>query len=246
MGHDTGAPPRPTGTRSALSADEVRAFTERAPRCKVSVAVVCAPTEAGDTLSGELVNLSNSGMLIASPHAMAIGAEVAFKFQLDDGVVALSGRAVVVRIVSDPEGGMGLRFVSLDGAGRELVDRLVEVGVGAPEVPTEPGYAASAVEFEHGAVRVRLSAATAIYFTYNPLLHIGVGGCFLPADSDVPLGTGYQVDILDPRDQLLVRCRAKVAAKQDRWVGLRFIGVDRATLQLLRAEIAKLSTTNTG
>ena len=110
---------------------------------------------------------------------------------------------------------------------------------------TSPGYAAAAVEFEHGSVRVQLSAATAVYFTYNPLLHIGVGGCFLPADSDVPLGTGYQVDILDQRDQLLVRCRAKVAAKQDRWVGLRFIGLDRATLQLLRAEIAKLSTTNT-
>ena len=177
-------------------------------------------------------------------HPLAVGAEVEFKFQLDDGVVALSGRAEVVRIVSDPVG-MGLRFVSLDGSGRELVDRLVEAGVGAPEVPTAPGYAAAAVEFEHGSVRVRLSAATAVYFTYNPLLHIGVGGCFLPAESDVPLGTGYQVDILDPRDQLLVRCRAKVAAKQDRWVGLRFIGIDRATLQLLRAEIAKLSTTNT-
>jgi hypothetical protein len=255
MGHDTGAPPRPTGMRTALSADEVRAFTERAPRCKVSVVVVCAPAEAGaggsgdpsrvpDLLTGELVNLSSSGMLIASARALAVGAEVAFKFQLDDDLAALSGRAVVVRIVSDPDG-MGLRFVSLDGSGRELVDRLVEAGVAAPEVPTSPGYAPAAVEFEHGSVRVRLSTATAAYFTYNPLLHIGVGGCFLPADSDVPLGTGYQVDILDPRDQLLVRCRAKVAAKQDRWVGLRFVGLDRATLQLLRAEIAKLSTTNT-
>ena len=71
-----------------------------------------------------------------------------------------------------------------------------------------------------------------------------MGGCFLPADIDVPLGTGYQVDILDPHDKLLVRCRAKVAAKQDRWLGLRFLGVDRATLQLLRAEIAKLAPTN--
>ncbi len=250
MGHDTGAPPRPTGTRSALSADEVRAFTERAPRCKVSVAVVCAPAEAGDgrvgdnELTGELVNLSSSGMLIASVRSLVVGAEVEFKFQLDDGVVALAGHAEVVRIVSDPVG-MGLRFISLEGSGRELVDRLIEAGSGAPEVQTSPGYAAAAVEFEHGSVRVRLSAATAVYFTYNPLLHIGVGGCFLPADSDVPLGTGYQIDILDQRDQLLVRCRAKVAAKQDRWVGLRFIGVDRATLQLLRAEIAKLSTTNT-
>ena len=244
MGHDTGAPPRPTGTRSALSADEVRAFTERAPRCTVSVAVVWAPAEAGGELSGELVNLSSSGMLIASASPLAVGAEVAFKLPLDDSTVALSGRAVVVRIVSDPVG-MGLRFISLDGEGRALVDRLVEAGIGAPEVAASPGYATPAVEFAHGSVRVRLSAETAIYFTYNPLLHIGVGGCFLPTDTDVPLGTGYQVDILDPRDQLLVRCRAKVAAKQDRWLGLRFIGVDRATLQLLRAEIAKLSTTST-
>ena len=46
MGDDTGAQAAPTGTRSAVSADEVRAFTERAPRCKVSVAVVCTPAEA--------------------------------------------------------------------------------------------------------------------------------------------------------------------------------------------------------
>jgi hypothetical protein len=72
-----------------------------------------------------------------------------------------------------------------------------------------------------------------------------VGGCFLPSEADVPLGTGYQVDILDARDQVMVRCQAKVAAKQDRALGLRFVGIDRATLQLLRAEIAKLSTTHT-
>jgi PilZ domain len=243
MGQDTGAKPRPTGTRSALSADEVRVFTDRAPRCQVAVAVVCAPTEAGDQVGAELVNISSSGMLVASARPLAVGAEVEFKFQLDDSVVALSGRAMVVRIVSDPVG-MGLRFVSLDGSGRDLVDRLIEAGAGAPEVPTAPGHAAAAVEFEHGSVRVRLSAVTAAYFTYNPLLHIGVGGCFLPADVDVPLGTGYQVDILDPNDKLLVRCRAKVAAKQDRRLGLRFLGIDRATLQLLRAEIAKLATTN--
>ena len=51
MGQDSGAKPRPTGTRSALSADEVRAFTDRAPRCKVAVAVMCAPTQAGDQVS---------------------------------------------------------------------------------------------------------------------------------------------------------------------------------------------------
>jgi hypothetical protein len=247
MGHDTGAKPRSetsSSGRSALSADEVRTFIERAPRCKVSIAVVCEPSAAGEQLTAELVNLSSSGILIASAHALAVGAEVEFKFQLDDGTIVLSGRAEVVRLVNDPPG-MGLRFVGLDGAGRALVDRLVEAGAGAPEIPTAPGYAAAAVEFDHGSVRVRLSAATALFFTYNPLLHIGVGGCFLPADSDVPLGTGFQMDIMNQRDQLLLRCQAKVAAKQDRWIGLRLIGVERASLQMLRAEIAKLSTPTT-
>ena len=123
---------------------------------------------------------------------------------------------------------MGLRFVMLDGAARSLVERLVQASDAAPEVPTAPGYAPPAVEFEHGSVRVRLTAATASFFTYNPLLHVGMGGCFLPAETDVPLGTGYQLDILDGGDRLIVRCKAKVAAKQDRWIGLRFLDIERS------------------
>jgi hypothetical protein len=38
-----------------------------------------------------------------------------------------------------------------------------------------------------------------------------------------------------------MRCKAKVAAKQDRWVGLRFLDFERSALQALRAEIAKLA-----
>jgi hypothetical protein len=93
---------------------------------------------------------------------------------------------------------------------------------------------------------VRLTAATASFFTYNPLLHVGIGGCFIPAESDVPLGTAYQLDILDGADRLLLRCRAKVAAKQDRFIGLRFLDVERSVLQALRAEVAKLSGPRTG
>ena len=137
---------------------------------------------------------------------------------------------------------MGLRFVMLDGAARSLVQRLIEAGDAAPEIPTAPGFAPPAVEFEHGSVRVRLTAATASFFTYNPLLHVGIGGCFLPAETDVPLGTGYQMDILDGEDRLLVRCKAKVAAKQDRWIGVRFLEIERSALQALRAEIAKLAS----
>jgi hypothetical protein len=246
MGHDSGdgPPATATGKRSALSADEVRAFADRAPRCKVSLQVLC--TVPGDRdesqmLETELINVSSSGMLLASKDALQVGAVVDFEFKLDDATVALAGRAEVMRTVPHPPR-MGLRFVTLEGAGLTLVQRLIEASEAAPDVPTVPGYAPPAVEFDHGSIRVRLTAATATFFTYNPLLHVGVRGCFLPAEGDVPLGTGYQLDIFDEADRLLVRCKAKVAAKQDRWIGLRFLDVDRVALQTLRAEVAKLGT----
>jgi hypothetical protein len=248
MGQDSGGapPPTATGKRSALSQDEVRAFADRAPRCKVSLDVLCTIPDDGEgqeVLEAELVNVSGSGMLLASARPLVVGSVVEFQFRLD-GEVALTGRAEVVRTVSEPPR-MGLRFVGLDEAGRTLVQRVVEASAAAPEVPTTPGFAPPAVEFDHGSVRVRLTAATASFFTYNPLLHVGVGGCFLPAEADVPLGTGYQLDILDGADRLLVRCKAKVAAKQDRWIGVRFLDIERSALQALRAEIAKLASAPT-
>ena len=246
MGHDSGdrPPAIATSKRSALSADEVRAFTDRAPRCKVALQVMCTvpggPAESG-IVDAELINVSNSGMLLACKSALLVGTVVDFEFKLDDGLVALAGRAEVVRTVPDPPR-MGLRFVMLDSAGASLVQRLLEASEFAPEIPTAPGYAPPAVEFDHGSIRVRLTAATASFFTYNPLLHLGVRGCFLPADSDVPLGTGYQLDVFDDGDRLILRCKAKVAAKQDRWIGLRLLDVDRSALQALRAEVAKLES----
>jgi hypothetical protein len=43
-----------------------------------------------------------------------------------------------------------------------------------------------------------------------------------------------------------VRCKAKVAAKQDRWIGVRFLEIERSALQALRAEIAKLTSPPSG
>jgi hypothetical protein len=244
MGQDSdGAPPAAaTAKRSALSADEVRAFTDRAPRCTVSLDVLCTIPDdkpGAGSVEAELVNVSSSGMLLSSGQPLPVGAVVEFQFRLDDGLVALTGRAEVVRAVLEPPR-MGLRFVTLDSAGRNLVQRMVEASEAAPQVPPTPGHAQPAVEFDHGSLRVRLTAATASFFTFNPLLHVGVGGCFVPAETDIPLGTGYQIDILDGNELLLVRCKAKVAAKQDRWIGLRFLDIERSALQALRAEIAKL------
>jgi hypothetical protein len=241
MGDDgSGEKPRATtGQRSALSADEVRAFTERAPRSKVVVAVLFTPDDAADAAGddarfakAELVNVSSSGMFVSSSRVYEVGTPVRFQFKLDDGAVALSGSAVIVRRELR---GMGLKFVALDQAARDLVTRLVEAAAGAPEPP--PGE----VEYGHGTIKVRLTPATARYFTYNPLLHIGVGGCFLPSEREVPLGTGFELTIVDGSDRLLLRVSAKVAATQEGRLGLRFLDPDRTALHALRAEIARVA-----
>jgi hypothetical protein len=247
MADETGG--KPGASRSALSADEVRVLIARAPRCRVAIAVLWAPTtnpdgtpaEAVAELAAELVNVSRSGMLVAGVRPFEVGTHVEFQFRMDE-VVALRGTAEVARV--DPHAQppqVGLRFVALDADAEELLARLIDAGSSAPEIPTAPGYAPSAVEYEHGSIRVRLSPATALYFTYNPLLHIGVAGCFLPAERDVPLGTGYQLDILDEAEHLLLRCKATVAAKQEGRIGLRFVDVAREALHELRARVAAVS-----
>jgi uncharacterized protein (TIGR02266 family) len=238
------------GGRPALTTDEVRAFIDRAPRCKVRIHVLYQPPGHDTTVETQLVNLSTSGMFLASRGALLeIGAKVEFQFSLDDGLVVMKGTAVVARV--SPTGddrGMGLRFVELDAETRALVDRIVDVNSRDPApVPVEEEPTARqqlpggrAVEYGHGTVRIVLSSVTAAYFTYNPLMHIGIGGCFIPAEADVPLGTGYQLDIVDTGGHLILRCKGKVAAKQERRIGIRIVDVDRAALVRLRTEIAKL------
>jgi hypothetical protein len=244
------------GGRPVLTTDEVRAFIDRAPRCKVQIHVLYqSPEQAlgGDaTVETQLMNLSTSGMFVASRGPLLpIGANVEFQFSLDDGLVVMKGKAQVMRVVStdDAERGMGFRFVALDAETRLLVDRIVDVNSRNPApVPVEEEETARqllpggrAVEYGHGTVRIVLSSVTAAYFTYNPLMHIGIGGCFIPTETDVPLGTGYQLDIVEPNGRLLLRCKARVAAKQEKRIGIRLVDVDRPAMQMLRAEVAKLA-----
>jgi hypothetical protein len=239
-----------SGGRPVLTTAEVRAFTDRAPRCKVSIHVLYQPPGLDEAVETQLVNLSTSGMFLASRGNLPdVGAKVAFQFSLDDGLVVMKGTAEVVRIAPDGPRGMGLRFVELDKETRELVDRIVDVNSRNPApVPFEEEETSRltlpmqrAVEYGHGTVRIVLSEATAAYFTYNPLMHIGIGGCFIPAENEVPLGTGYQLDVVDVTGRLLLRCKARVAAKQERRIGVRLVDVDRTSLQSLRAEVARLT-----
>lgn len=230
--------------RAVLTTDQMRAFVDRAPRCKVRIAVHCLPPGVPELVEAQLRDVSRSGMFLSSQHLLAIGTSVDFQFNLDDDVVVLRGSAEVVRLDETGERGMGLAFTNLDDAARSLIERIVEVGESAPPAPEATaapgGVGRTPIRFEHGSLRIVLSPETAAYFTYNPLLHIGVGGCFVPSDQDVPLGTGYQLDIVDPEGRVMLRCKAKVAAKQEQRIGIRLLDVDRAALLKLRAEIAKL------
>jgi hypothetical protein len=242
--HKGARPPAPGPYGSALTTDQVRVFADRAPRCKVRITVLFQPLDEAGVVEAQLVNVSKTGMFVAATRLLPIGTTATFQFRLDDDLIALSGTAEVVRLVEAGERGMGLRFEALVGEGSHLVDRIVDVtSTEPPPVPVEttpPPAGALPVRYDHGSVRLVLSEATAAYFTYNPLLHIGVGGCFLPAESDVPIGTGYQLDIVDAGGHVLLRCKAKVAARQEGRIGIRLVDVDRDELLRLRAEIARL------
>jgi uncharacterized protein (TIGR02266 family) len=246
------------GFRPALTTAEVRAFRDRAPRAKVSVHVLYQPSgssganKADETVETQLVNLSTSGMFLASRgQLLDVGSQVEFQFSLDDGLIVMKGTAEVMRIAPEGPRGMGLRFVELDAATRELVDRIVDMNSRDPvPVPFEEEETSRfalpsrrAVEYGHGTVRIVLSEATAAYFTYNPLMHIGIGGCFIPAETEVPLGTGYQLDVVDVTGRLILRCKARVAAKQEKRIGVRLVDVDRASMMALRTEVARLAPT---
>jgi uncharacterized protein (TIGR02266 family) len=86
------------------------------------------------------VNISRSGMFVASGAPAAVGTLVDFEFCLDDGLCLLKGKGEVVRVTHAPTPGMGLRFRELDEESRRCIGRIVEVNEQegrAPQVPLD-------------------------------------------------------------------------------------------------------------
>jgi hypothetical protein len=106
------------------------------------------------------------------------------------------------------------------------------VSLGAP--------AGKPIQLDDGKLRVVLSAATASYFSYNPLLNIRMGGFFIPVEAEVPLGTTYKVEIVDTQNQTLITAKGKVVARQELRVGIRLSDVDKDALARVQALVAKL------
>jgi uncharacterized protein (TIGR02266 family) len=105
----------------------------------------------------------------------------------------------------------------------------------APVAPSKP------IQLADGKLRVVLSAATANFFSYNPLLNIRMGGFFIPVEEEVPLGTTYKVEIVDAQNQTLITGKGKVVARQELRVGIRLSDVDKDALARLQGLVSKLA-----
>lgn len=220
-----------------------------------------------DFVEMQSLNISPSGMFVTTDEPAAIGAILAFRFELSDGYVLLEGVAEVVRVVTTGIlKGMGMRFTQLDARNQALIERIVAVNneegrlstvnfdfskpataqMPAVSDQTRAILAAPAqdkpVHVTRERVRIRLDEQTAKYFTYNPLLNIRMGGFFVPADEDVALGAVVAVEILDTAGQVLLAGKGKVAAKQEVRIGVRMTDVDKQKLAWLQQLVAKLNS----
>jgi uncharacterized protein (TIGR02266 family) len=97
------------------------------------------------------------------------------------------------------------------------------------------------IRFDGRSLRLVLGPATVSAFTANPLLNVRVAGFFIPADEDVPLGTVFDVEIVDAAGATLVKGKGKVVAKQQLRVGIRLGDVAKDVLARLEAEVGKLA-----
>lgn len=233
-------------------------------RARVALPVACRYESVLDFVDTQSMNISETGMFIETEAPAPIGSKIEFNFALGDGYTLLHGTAEVTRVIrTGPVNGMGVRFLDLDDANRTLIARIVEVNsqegrnstlnfdfarpatAAAMPVVTDPAAPAPAplparpIQFEGRSLRLVLGPTTAPHFTQNPLLNVRSGGFFIPASEDVPLGTVFQVEILDALGRPLVAGKGKVVAKQDVRVGIRLADVDKEALARLRAEVDK-------
>jgi uncharacterized protein (TIGR02266 family) len=237
-------------------------------RAKVAMPVSCRYESVLDFVASQSMNISESGMFIETDTPAAIGSRIEFNFGLMDGFTLLHGTAEVMRVVTaGPVNGMGVRFVSLDDANRALIARIIAVNnqegrnstlnfdfarratahtmpAAQDDVTLDPPIPGTRpVHFDGRSLRVILGPLTAPHFTQNPLLNVRSGGFFVPADEDVPLGTIFQIEIVDGTGRAVVAGKGKVVAKQDLRVGIRLVDVDKEGLARLRTEVERYGST---
>ena len=224
-----------------------------------------------DFHESQSINISRSGMFLASDNPGPVGSIVEFEFALADGLSLLKGKGEVVRITQNPVLGMGVRFRELDPDSRKCLESIVasnEREGRTPRVPLDFGGEARAGDARpmagsaggrtsqvlHGAtrvqpglsvnghdLRVRLTPLTVGYFTNNPLINIRLGGFVIPIEDEISLGAAFDVAIMDNDGISLFQGKGKVVAKHEHRIGIRLAEVDKSVLARLQAEVGKLS-----
>lgn len=227
------------------------------PRSALIVPLRCRFDSVLDFVEAQSVNVSVSGMFIATEAPPPVGTRVSFQFALTDGFTLLEGAGEVVRVVtSGPAKGMGIRFVELDEKNRKLIERIVAVntseGRSSPlgfdfarpaTAPALPIMREPPVRFDGRSMRIVLDAETAPFFVQSPLLNVRMGGFFVPVDEDAALGATFPVEIVEPGGKTLVGGKGKVVAKQEKRLGVRVADLDKDALAKLQAAVAKLAPT---
>ena len=220
-----------------------------------------------DFHDSQSLNISRTGMFLASDKPGPVGTIVEFEFALADGLSLLKGKGEVVRITQSPVPGMGVKFLSLDEDSRKCLESIVasnEREGRAPRVPLDfasegrdgDGRVTSSVGRSalHGAtrvqpglsvdgneLRVRLTPLTVGYFTNNPLINIRLGGFVIPIEDEASLGAVFDVAILDNDGISLFHGKGKVVAKDGHRIGIRLSDIDKGVLARLQGEVGKLS-----
>jgi uncharacterized protein (TIGR02266 family) len=251
---------------SVLSTGEV----SRGLRIPVVAQVMVRYSSILDFHDSQSLNISRTGMFLASDKPGPVGSIVEFEFALADGLSLLKGKGEVIRITQSPVLGMGVRFRELDPDSRKCLESIVasnEREGRAPRVPLDFGGEPNAGDSKpnvvspgrtahglHGAtriqpglsvdghdLRVRLTPLTVGYFTNNPLINIRLGGFVIPIEDEVSLGAAFDVAIMDNDGISLFHGKGKVVAKHEHRIGIRLAEVDKSVLARLQAEVGKLS-----
>jgi uncharacterized protein (TIGR02266 family) len=258
---------RPSKPYATIDSASIRAQAQpRDPRIPVVAQVRLHYNSILDFHESQSLNISRTGMFLASENPGAIGSLIDFEFGLADGFSILRGKGEVVRVTQSPVKGMGVRFREMDEESRRCLERIVatnEEEGRTPKIPLDFGEDRSneskptkarsshplrgATQLQPGLaivgkdLQVRLTPLTVGYFTNNPLINIRLGGFVIPIEEEVPLGAIFEVTIMDNDGLSLFRGKGKVVAKDEHRIGLRLSDVEKTTLARLQAEVARLS-----
>lgn len=253
----------PLTSSSVLSTGE----PVRAQRVPVTAQVRIRYQSILDFHDSQALNISRSGMFLASDNPGPIGSLVEFELALADGLALLKGKGEVVRVTPEPLVGMGIKFRELDQESRRCLESIVASNEREGRTPRVPldfvnetrdsdnrGGASFGRGALHGATRVqpglsvegnqlriRLTPLTVGYFTNNPLINIRLGGFVVPIEDEASLGALFEVAIVDNDGLSLFHGKGKVVAKDGHRIGIRLSEIDKGALARLQAEVGKLS-----